>query len=72
MEYPQDQYCQYLKGLLLPYTLSSFLPVLLGKVGAKIVWGYTKVNASVSRGGNSVGVARLLPASTTGKAAVVL
>ena len=30
--------------------LHSFLPVLLGKLGVKIVWGYTKVNACVLLG----------------------
>ena len=39
----------------------SFLPVLLGKLGVKIVWGYTKVNARVLLGGNSVGVHSFLP-----------
>ena len=39
----------------------SFLPVLLGKVGVKIVSGYTKVNAQVILAGKSVGVYSFLP-----------
>ena len=35
--------------------------MLLGKVGVKIVWGYTKVNARILLGGNSVGVHSFLP-----------
>ena len=51
----------------------SFLPVLLGKLGVKIVWGYTKVNVHVLLGGNSACRGTHFPASNynTGKAAVV-
>ena len=58
------------------YTIQRFTPALTGRkecrgtlfpasvtreLGVKIVWGYTKVNARVLLGGNSVGVHSFLP-----------